>query len=57
VRSNPSLTRIRWHVRAPRAAVYRALTDPLAIAKWKVPDGMTCRVHAFDAREGGSFRT
>ncbi len=54
--SNPSLTRVRWHVRAPRAAVYRALTDPLAIARWKVPDGMTCRVHAFDAREGGSFR-
>jgi hypothetical protein len=21
-----------------------------------VPDGMTCHVHAFDAREGGSFR-
>lgn len=48
--------RIHRHVRAPRASVYRALLDPRAISKWKVPAGMTCRVHAFDPREGGSFR-
>ena len=41
---------------APRAIVYRALLDARAVAKWKVPSGMTCHVHAFDAREGGSFR-
>jgi len=51
-----SSTRVRRHVNAPRAMVYRALLDARAIAKWKVPDGMTCRVHEFDAREGGSFR-
>lgn len=49
-------TRLRWHVNAPRAAVYRALLDPLAVAMWMVPPGMTSHVHAFDAREGGSFR-
>src|SRR6266496_5572519 len=49
-------TRISCHINAPRAIVYRALLDARAIAKWKVPDGMTCHVHAFDAREGGSFR-
>jgi len=36
--------------------VYRALLDARAVAQWKVPTGMTCHVHAFDAREGGSFR-
>ena len=36
--------------------VYRALLDAQAVATWKVPDGMTCHVHAFDAREGGAFR-
>jgi uncharacterized protein YndB with AHSA1/START domain len=36
--------------------VYRALLDAQAIAKWKVPDGMTCQVLQFDAREGGSIR-
>jgi uncharacterized protein YndB with AHSA1/START domain len=49
-------TRISYHINAPRAVVYRALLDSRAIEKWKVPDGMTCHVHAFDARQGGSFR-
>lgn len=49
-------TRISCHINAPRAAVYRALLDAEAVAKWKVPDGMSCHVHTFDAREGGSFR-
>ena len=51
-----SATRIRFHVNAPRASVYRALLDPDAVAAWRVPDGMTCHVHALDAREGGFFR-
>jgi uncharacterized protein YndB with AHSA1/START domain len=51
-----SSTRITRHIDAPRAAVYRALLDPRAIERWKVPDGMACQVHEFDAREGGSFR-
>ena len=49
-------TRINRHINAPRATVYRTLLDPRALAKWKVPDGMTCHVHTFDAREGGTFR-
>src|SRR5437588_7909023 len=51
-----STTRITRHINAPRAVVYRALLDARAIATWKVPTGMTSRVHEFDAREGGSFR-
>jgi uncharacterized protein YndB with AHSA1/START domain len=43
-------------VKAPRADVYRALLDPRAVATWMVPNGMTSHVHAFDPREGGSFR-
>lgn len=49
-------TRVSWHVKASRAAVYRALLDADAVARWRVPDGMTARVHEFDAREGGAFR-
>ncbi len=41
---------------APRPAIYRALLDAAAIAKWRVPAGMSSHVHEFDAREGGSFR-
>ncbi|MBQ0826814.1 SRPBCC family protein [Streptomyces tagetis] len=49
-------TRVSRHLAAPRAAVYRMLLDPEAVARWRVPDGMSARVHAFDAREGGLFR-
>src|SRR5436190_7578249 len=51
-----SSTRISHHVNAPRASVYHALLDARAVATWMVPDGMTSQVHAFDPREGGSFR-
>ena len=49
-------TQVSHHVSAPRPAIYRALLDAAAIAKWRVPAGMSSRVHEFDAREGGSFR-
>ena len=49
-------TRINYHMNAPRAIVYRALLDARVAAKWKVPTGMTCHVHEFDPREGGSIR-
>jgi len=49
-------TQVSRHVRAPRSAIYRALLDAGAIAKWRVPVGMSSHVHEFDAREGGSFR-
>ena len=51
-----STTRISRHIAAPRPAVYRALVDPGAVAAWKVPDGMTSRVHEWDARPGGAIR-
>jgi uncharacterized protein YndB with AHSA1/START domain len=49
-------TRVRRHINAPRTLVYRTLLDARAIPKWKVPEGMTCHVHAFEAREGGAIR-
>ena len=44
------------HIDAPRSAVYGALTDADAIARWRVPAGMRSHVHEFEAREGGRFR-
>jgi uncharacterized protein YndB with AHSA1/START domain len=49
-------TRASRHINASRRAVYRALLDPSAIARWRVPDGMSSQVHRFEAREGGTFR-
>lgn len=49
-------TRISRRVRAPRAAVYRALLDADSVATWRAPEGMSAEVHEFDGRQGGRFR-
>ncbi|RPH70356.1 MAG: polyketide cyclase [Myxococcaceae bacterium] len=49
-------TRVTQPVRARPGRVYQALIDPEAVVTWMVPPGMRSEVHAFDAREGGSFR-
>jgi uncharacterized protein YndB with AHSA1/START domain len=48
-----STTRVSALLRAPRAAVYRALTDPTLIGRWRFPDGMTSVVELL---EDGGFR-
>jgi uncharacterized protein YndB with AHSA1/START domain len=53
---NMTSTRIVYRMNAPPEAVYRALLDARAVAKWMVPNGMTSHVHDFEPREGGSFR-
>jgi uncharacterized protein YndB with AHSA1/START domain len=41
---------------APRAAVYKAWTDPKQLAKWFPPEGFTSPRCDIDARPGGVFR-
>ena len=48
-----STTRVTALLRAPRAAVYDALTDPAMIARWRFPDGMSSVVEPHGA---GAFR-
>ena len=48
-----STTRVNASLRAPRAAVYRALTDPATIDRWRFPDGMTSVV---EPQADGGFR-
>jgi uncharacterized protein YndB with AHSA1/START domain len=43
-------------VNAPREAVYRAFLDQDALVAWLPPGSMQGVVHAFDGREGGTFR-
>jgi uncharacterized protein YndB with AHSA1/START domain len=49
-------TRTSAVIKAPREALYRALTDPAALAVWLSPGEMTGQVHEFDARVGGGYR-
>ena len=51
-----SSTRVTRRVKARRADVYAALVDPDSVARWKAPAGMTCHVHTFEPREGGTLR-
>jgi uncharacterized protein YndB with AHSA1/START domain len=48
-----STTRVSALLRAPRATVYRALTEPEMIGRWRFPDGMTSVV---ELQEDGAFR-
>lgn len=43
-------------IRASPQAVYDALLDPAAVARWKVPDGMRSEIHEWQPRAGGRFR-
>jgi len=37
-------------------AIFKAFIDPEALASWLPPEGMTCRIHVFEPRQGGSYR-
>jgi uncharacterized protein YndB with AHSA1/START domain len=43
-------------LKAKPERVYRAFTDPDAMAKWLPPNGFTGKVHEMDARVGGRYR-
>jgi uncharacterized protein YndB with AHSA1/START domain len=46
-------TRTSRVIKATRETLYRAFTDPEALAVWLSPGEMTGKVHEFDARVGG----
>jgi uncharacterized protein YndB with AHSA1/START domain len=49
-------TRTTRIIKASRDALYRAFTDPAALAAWLAPEGMSGKVHEFDGRVGGGYR-
>jgi uncharacterized protein YndB with AHSA1/START domain len=49
-------TRTSKVIKAPRETIYRAFTDPAALAVWLSPGEMTGKVHDFDGRVGGGYR-
>lgn len=54
--STRASTQVTQLINARRQAVYHAFLDRDAVAAWQHPDSMRCEVHAFDSREGGTFR-
>ena len=51
--NNVSLHRV---LTASPEKIYRAFTDPVAIASWLPPFGFLCVVHNMDVKTGGSFK-
>lgn len=49
-------TRNSKFIKAPPEALYRAFTDPAALAVWLSPGAMTGEVHSFDYRVGGGYQ-
>jgi uncharacterized protein YndB with AHSA1/START domain len=49
-------TRNSKFIKAPPEALYRAFTDPTALAVWLAPGDMTGEVHRFDYRVGGGYQ-
>jgi uncharacterized protein YndB with AHSA1/START domain len=43
-------------INAKPEVLYRAFTDPAALAIWLVPGAMTGKVHRFDGRVGGGYQ-
>ena len=48
-------TRTTRVIAASAEAIYAAFTDPAVLLAWLPPEGMTGRLHAFDARVGGGY--
>ena len=49
-------TRNSKFIKATPEALYRAFTDPAALAVWLAPGDMTGEVHRFDYRVGGGYQ-
>src|SRR5258708_12716981 len=49
-------TRNKKFIKATPEALYRAFTDPAALAVWLAPADMTGEVHRFDYRVGGGYQ-
>ena len=49
-------TRNSKFIKATPEALYRAFTDPAALAIWFAPGDMTGKVHRFDERVGGGYQ-
>jgi uncharacterized protein YndB with AHSA1/START domain len=49
--------RVERVIRAPRARVWKAWTDPADLARWWLPAPAQCRVERLDVAPGGGFVT
>ena len=51
-----STTQNSKDIKATQETLYRAFTNPAALAAWLAPGEMTGKVHSFDLRVGGGYQ-
>lgn len=54
--SGPGTVRLHRVLRTTPERLFRAFTDPDAMAKWLPPHGFTGRVHHLEPKVGGTYR-
>ena len=52
----PGTVSLHRVIKASPEKVYRAFTDPLAMAAWIPPYGFLCTVHSMDVKVGGTYK-
>lgn len=52
----PGTVQLHRVITAPPERVYRAFSNPDAMAKWLPPHGFVGKVHEIDFREGGTYK-
>ena len=52
----PGTVTLHRVIKATPEKVFRAFTEPLAMATWIPPYGFLCIVHSMDAKVGGQYR-
>ena len=53
---SPASTQNSKFIKASPETLYRAFTDPAALAVWFAPGDMTAKVHSFDGSVGGGYQ-
>ena len=52
----PNTVRLHRVLMTTPEKLYRAFSDPDAMAKWLPPNGFTCKVHHMDFKVGGTYK-
>ncbi|MGN6421413.1 MAG: SRPBCC domain-containing protein [Pseudobacter sp.] len=54
--SSPRVDSASLLIKASPVVIYQSFLDPVAVAAWRPPAGMSCEVYAFDPRVGGGYK-
>lgn len=54
--SSPRVDSAWLLIKASPVIIYQSFLDPVAVATWRPPSGMSCKIYSFDPRVGGGYK-